>query len=338
MGEENLRENWIDELKGLAIILVLLGHSFTRGNYSYGGIVVNSIIYAFHMPLFFILSGIVLNINIPYGTYLKKKKRLIVAYVAFICLYYVFSKVVLKNDIDINIQEHFYDTVWCTSNSVFSMYWFFLTLFVALVIAYWVLKIKNVVIELLITIVIGVLFVYLVPVPLYSIRESLIALPYICVGYHLSHNEYLNTQLECQSRIKGILAGIVLLGIIGIFFYVIYVKYGLIIISYYASVLHSVPLAYALGLSCSVLLIFVFKSIKTKPYNTLGWIGKKSLLFYGLHYLYLETYEKYVAYKLGNQWYKVFAFVLLFTVTTVLLLDMCVHYRITEQNKGKQRV
>lgn len=44
------RETWIDVLKGIGIILVVIGH-VSLGN------TLNSWIYTFHMPLFFSVSG-----------------------------------------------------------------------------------------------------------------------------------------------------------------------------------------------------------------------------------------------------------------------------------------
>ncbi|MGE4430081.1 MAG: acyltransferase family protein [Sphingobium sp.] len=44
------RLDWVDAAKGLGIILVVIGHVWTRG-------AVRDAIYAFHMPLFFILAG-----------------------------------------------------------------------------------------------------------------------------------------------------------------------------------------------------------------------------------------------------------------------------------------
>ena len=40
---------WIDALRGIGIFLVVLGHTFWKGH---------NVIYAFHMPLFFFISGI----------------------------------------------------------------------------------------------------------------------------------------------------------------------------------------------------------------------------------------------------------------------------------------
>lgn len=64
MGKFLMREQWVDYAKGIGIILVVIGH-VNRGLDSSGIFLSNSffklfdsIIYSFHMPLFFFLSGI----------------------------------------------------------------------------------------------------------------------------------------------------------------------------------------------------------------------------------------------------------------------------------------
>lgn len=50
---DNSRSVLIDVLKGIGIILVVLGHI------TFGDQLVRKIIFSFHMPLFFFLSGVV---------------------------------------------------------------------------------------------------------------------------------------------------------------------------------------------------------------------------------------------------------------------------------------
>ena len=77
-GKGNSRLQYIDVLKGIAIILVLIGH---RSVNEY----VTVFIYMFHMPLFFFISGYLDRMNeIEMKTVLKKKaKRLLYPYVTF---------------------------------------------------------------------------------------------------------------------------------------------------------------------------------------------------------------------------------------------------------------
>ena len=64
---ENLlasRENWVDELKGILIISVILGHSIMSVNANdILQKIILILIYTCHMPMFFVLSGYVLKVE-----------------------------------------------------------------------------------------------------------------------------------------------------------------------------------------------------------------------------------------------------------------------------------
>lgn len=73
------RIEWIDSLKGLGMYLVVWGHCFSSNNFS-----IKKYIYSFHMPLFFLLSGItsVYSTQTDFKTFLKKKiKSLLLPYI-----------------------------------------------------------------------------------------------------------------------------------------------------------------------------------------------------------------------------------------------------------------
>lgn len=57
-GKKHYRE--LDIAKGIGIILVVFGHSITQYNNQVSGIwsVIYNFIYSFHMPFFFLISGI----------------------------------------------------------------------------------------------------------------------------------------------------------------------------------------------------------------------------------------------------------------------------------------
>lgn len=87
------RIDWLDECKGIAIILVVLGHVIS--GYMNSGLFINeqrilttifNIIYSFHMTLFFILSGYLF-----YVAYSKKILNAKVQAVNLIFVYYIFS-------------------------------------------------------------------------------------------------------------------------------------------------------------------------------------------------------------------------------------------------------
>ena len=71
------RLEWADIARGIAILLVLLGHACPPPY-------TTAFIYAFHMPLFFILSGLFLKVDEPLGSLIPKKARtLLVPFVIY---------------------------------------------------------------------------------------------------------------------------------------------------------------------------------------------------------------------------------------------------------------
>ncbi len=73
------RFSWIDVARGIGIILVIYGHTLGSEGYRY-------LIYSFHMPLFFFLSGLVFHTrsNETYKDSLRKDiKRILIPYFIF---------------------------------------------------------------------------------------------------------------------------------------------------------------------------------------------------------------------------------------------------------------
>jgi len=71
------RLGWVDNAKGIGIILVLLGHTPIPVAYKL-------FIYAFHMPLFFFIGGLFLNVKKSPDVFLKDKvRRLLLPYLIF---------------------------------------------------------------------------------------------------------------------------------------------------------------------------------------------------------------------------------------------------------------
>ena len=76
MNEKRLM--WIDVAKGIAIILMIIGHTVKFGTYS------RNFIFSFHMPLFFILTGF--TIKIPFDK-VQWKKFIKKDFVRIVCPY-----------------------------------------------------------------------------------------------------------------------------------------------------------------------------------------------------------------------------------------------------------
>lgn len=89
------RIGYIDMSKGLAIILVIIGHSsFVPNN-------AKLLLYAFHIPLFFFLSGFTLNVR-KYetfsGYFLNKLKGLVVPFFLLNSFVFLFQLFVMYPD------------------------------------------------------------------------------------------------------------------------------------------------------------------------------------------------------------------------------------------------
>lgn len=83
----------LDIMKGIGALLVILGHAIQRTDANYYKNAIFIIIYSFHMPLFFFLSGFVVNKSKLDKRYIVKKfNRLIVPFFLWYIIYYFFSK------------------------------------------------------------------------------------------------------------------------------------------------------------------------------------------------------------------------------------------------------
>lgn len=72
------RINYLDNIKGFAIILVVLGHSYSNTN------ILTNWLNAFHMPLFFVVSGFLIAYNKKLEYKLSKKiKSIMIPYIVF---------------------------------------------------------------------------------------------------------------------------------------------------------------------------------------------------------------------------------------------------------------
>ena len=136
------RIEWLDIAKGICILLVVLGHELTWDEglrYS---------IYAFHIPMFFILSGMTAYITGEtekgFNLFLKRNVNgLLKPYFIGSGFYILFDLIRggVQHSLSIRIIVFdVYQTLVCYGINVL---WFVITLFLAKIIFYWVLKIKK---------------------------------------------------------------------------------------------------------------------------------------------------------------------------------------------------
>lgn len=135
MGKRDIS---IDVAKGLGIFLIVLGHSQISEGYC------NLLIYSFHIPLFFLLSGIFHKQQISFFQLIKSKSRgLLLPYVFFSLFSYFFYLVwaLLFTGIDTFDFYSIYQLI-PYKDAISVPLWFFISLFEVMII-YYLLK-KNV--------------------------------------------------------------------------------------------------------------------------------------------------------------------------------------------------
>lgn len=147
ISNNTTRNAIIDIAKGLGIILVVFAHM----NYSQP---YQTIIYGFHMPLFFIISGL-LYFPEKYGSFPKfltrKIKSLICPYIVFVCITVIAEMCMFlePGKTAAEIVRFVMAKAYCYACSRGSMFmmnypmWFILCLFLAEIIFYFVTRLKG---------------------------------------------------------------------------------------------------------------------------------------------------------------------------------------------------
>jgi fucose 4-O-acetylase-like acetyltransferase len=147
---------WIDIAKGIGILCVVVGHAINQLNPENVTIIlltIRNVIYSFHMPLFFFLSGFLLNYSTTTLEFIRKKvKRLVVPYFfayilisIFLCISYILIKVPDSFSGFHYFLGMLYGTLpgfmAQTGTDIFNPLWFLPSLFCALIISYMLLRV-----------------------------------------------------------------------------------------------------------------------------------------------------------------------------------------------------
>ncbi len=142
---QNARISWIDVARGLAILFVIYGHGLAANSPRF-------LIYSFHMPLFFFLSGYVFHSrkNGSFFASLKKDfRRIMIPYFIFAAISYSLwlSNVPPDNRTAELLSKQAYGILYGNGNNGYLainiVLWFLPTLFVTRTIFYHIAKLQN---------------------------------------------------------------------------------------------------------------------------------------------------------------------------------------------------
>lgn len=299
------RNEAIDVLKGIGIILVIIGHMNT--SQIGGGII--TYIYSFHMALFFWCTGY-LSFNSKsnnqnfFKFFIKKFKKIIIPYILFFCISLLYGHFIVRNIFDqyvipFNLKDSLkalvYSSEWLNTVPTFNFaLWFLPTLFITTIIFYFITKIKK---PYLFALVILLLSFVTIPLqqrvfigrPILSLNAIPGALVFMGIGYLFR---------QYESKIK--LSKIVLLALFCFSLWGSYAYQGNI-----QSIGHYIY--FAIAIACILVFYYISKDLSSS--NILKFIGKNSLIYLGLHSLISYSYQftKIQDYFIG-QWNGIMTF------------------------------
>lgn len=318
---------WVDYAKVVGIFLVVFGHllqiAFVGGSWSYEELhIIWDVIYLFHMPLFFILSGflfqqsaqsmhkVIIALVIPYGIYQF-------AYLPITSLIYC-----LKTDLDLHlvikliagiVMGDGYDTPYSLCNNL--PCWFLISMIQLRILFMWV---RITPITTAILIVGAVTFLYYQHKHLFDlyfcIDSTIMAVPYFLFGY------WLRQQISNEPKFGG---GILLIfGILCIFILLQLYRINGAAQMNGPSSGNSVILNYAAGIIGSVSVLLLARCFD-RPRSIIKKIARNTLFILCYHWIVLfgirQLLTKYPIWNVGGLWqWSVLAFAL---ITVAILLS-----------------
>ena len=275
---------WLDAAKTIAILSVVLGHSYLFGN------PIHSFVYSFHIPLFFILSGYTCKVIKPSPR--KLVSRILAPYLA-ICLY-VFFKQIISFGTD-GLFKLLLSFIWASGGQVkvldipsVGLAWFLMALFISKIIYPYVKLFFNeirlsVISQFVIFLLIAVLSWlisqwFLFP---FAFNQALVAMFYLFIG------QTLHQFIEKHDKGFGLnkyVAALVIFCVIwfscisnGIFYSI-------------GNMFHVGPLLLGILMSVSGPIVFILLLQKTEYFlnrfkicRSFAMVGRDSLLILSLH-------------------------------------------------------
>lgn len=281
-----MRYNWIDSLKGFGVILVILGHLPTFPE-------LHKYIFSFHMPLFFFISGYLFNQKkySQAGKFITSRVRsllfpyfslTVVSYLIFVLTNYSFSHSKFHLPYEGDFSKTIYSTLYASFNfnhfnSVLfnGPLWFLPCLFVTSAIFYFLFKVFNKSLNLVIATtafisLIGYYSINYLPQALpWSIDIALNAVTFYSAGY-LFRNYFEDKFFKIA---KTVIIPLLLISLFSINMNITDLNLWKFNENYFTF--------YLIALSGILSYTYIFRKIGSSRF--LEYYGKNSLIVFGLH-------------------------------------------------------
>ena len=182
------RINWIDWAKAICIALVVMGHfNFNQSSFTY-----HSFIYAFHMPIFFLLSGYLHKTTPSFFDSLKKNiVSLIIPYIFFnILTFLIFTLplLLLGKITTLGLETSFQQFLIGGSFTFAGPTWFLICLFNIKLISCFILKLK-IYLQIIISTVFPILALVIEADLYFGLKPAFISIPFFVIGFHLKQQK-----------------------------------------------------------------------------------------------------------------------------------------------------
>ena len=161
--EKKAHDKTLDIAKGIAILCVVLGHSFPSNIFTgetgldYAAKLIYDFVYSFHMPVFFFISGYLFNnawINHRAGTVKRKAQRLLIPYITFSILY-IPLRLVASGMANSDFKGGYWQIAFGVSPN--GGVWFLYTLFLFFVMTFYLVNNSNIKIVLIVSVCVSVI-------------------------------------------------------------------------------------------------------------------------------------------------------------------------------------
>jgi len=274
------RIEYIDMMKGFAMILVILGHI------SYIPYSLKILIYIFHIPLFFFLSGFTLNIKkynsfIPF--FMKKFKTIIVPYFLLNTGVFMFKSIILQPESILKIDILYFVKALILADRLHNYYqlWFLTSLFLSELVSYFIIKFSNNLKKWTLSFFLLLILCYLgrqAYINDYYLIWSLDTVPYATIfilsGYIVKLNIHNISNILKKKYFLPSVTATILIGFLN------YKLTNTRVDLYYQDVNYW-PLYFLSGFLGIWATIIFFKNIK--PIVTIQRIGENTLIYYAVH-------------------------------------------------------
>lgn len=283
--KEKKRILWLDAARGIAVLLVVLGHLFEESPVYRFAFPAHHVVYSFHMALFFILSGLTFaDRETRFFRFAARRVRTILLPYTVLWILLTFWFLFVKKFQPLTLWN-LGSLLWLMRGTSYGYYWFLPGIFTAQCMMYWLkrcpggMPVQGIIVVALAALgVIGASKGW-IPLMVLHLDIAMLGLPFLWLGYQLKMNRArLSRVYNSKWLPAAALAVFIVCNVISI--RVLHEQSNFFFNLKISNPLLMVPAA----ISGSALAIWIARRPFVYNMQPLTWCGKHSLIFFGLHY------------------------------------------------------